>query len=221
MVLHQTDFLEDASITNVVILGTVYQEVHHKNSSVFLRLKNLLRNEAKRFYYFSNEHHKVLSSPLSLCPPQLVGQCCPDAKQKAFMATAHAPAPPTWPRRSQDTYVVQDKDETPNDRNDRAIRTAAQWYMQRVPGKEIVLLTGDADNRNKAASMGLKALTVEAYAAEKVKDTAVLDLIVGCASLSPRSCKPHSPTPGHAAHHALLCQQRATLYERHRCSKAA
>ena len=59
VVLHQTDFLEHSSITDVIILGTVFQEVHHKNSSVFLRLKNLLQNDAKRFYYFSNEHHKV------------------------------------------------------------------------------------------------------------------------------------------------------------------
>eukprot|EP00892_Ulva_mutabilis_P007742 jgi/Ulvmu1/533/UM001_0541.1 len=161
VVLHQTDFLEHASITDVVILGTVYQEVHHKNSSVFLRLKNLLRSEAKRFYYFSNEHHK-------------------------------------------ETYVVQDKVETPNDRNDRAIRISAQWYMQRVPGKEIILLTGDADNRRKAASMGVKALTADAYATEKAVDSSVLDLIVA-----------GSETRGHASGGGGGGHKRQKVFQEH------
>lgn len=59
VVLHQADFLEHPSIMDVVILSTVYKEVQHKNSSTFLRLKNLLRSKHKRFYYFSNEFHKV------------------------------------------------------------------------------------------------------------------------------------------------------------------
>lgn len=81
IVLHQTDFLEHSAITDVIILSTVYQEVHHKNSSVFLRLKNLLRNEAKRFYYFSNEHHKVCVVHISMRP----GSVPP-----------HLPIPATW-----------------------------------------------------------------------------------------------------------------------------
>lgn len=75
--------------------------------------------------------------------------------------------------------MVQDKGESGNDRNDRAIRVAAQWYMQTVPGKEIVLLTADADNRSKAAAMGIKALSIDAYSTEKVRDSTILDLIVG------------------------------------------
>ena len=74
---------------------------------------------------------------------------------------------------------MQDKGETANDRNDRAIRVAAQWYMQQVPGKEIVLLTADADNLAKAAAMGIKALSIDAYTTEKVTDSTVLDLVVG------------------------------------------
>jgi exosome complex exonuclease DIS3/RRP44 len=61
VVLHQADFLEHESVTDVVILSTVYREVQHKNSSIFLRLKNLLKNNQKRFFYFSNEFHKVHS----------------------------------------------------------------------------------------------------------------------------------------------------------------
>jgi hypothetical protein len=59
VLLHQADFLEHPSIQDVVILSTVYQEVNHKNSSVFSRLKDMLRSKEKRFYYFSNEFHKV------------------------------------------------------------------------------------------------------------------------------------------------------------------
>lgn len=64
VVLHQADFLEHPSVMDVVILSTVYKEVQHKNSSIFLRLKNLLKNGQKRFYYFSNEFHKVGSHSL-------------------------------------------------------------------------------------------------------------------------------------------------------------
>ena len=42
--------------------------------------------------------------------------------------------------------------ESPNDRNDRAIRRAAKWYAEHLAGKgiNVVLLSDDADNRAKA-----------------------------------------------------------------------
>ena len=57
--LHQTDFLEHEAVHDVIILSTVLQEARHKNSSVYTRLRELMRNTNKRFYYFSNEHHQV------------------------------------------------------------------------------------------------------------------------------------------------------------------
>ena len=47
--------------------------------------------------------------------------------------------------------------ESPNDRNDRAIRAAAAWYTRRLPRMRVVLLTNDADNRRKAVAEGIDA----------------------------------------------------------------
>lgn len=68
----------------------------------------------------------------------------------------------------QDTYVVQEPGESPNDRNDRAIRVAAAWYSKRVPSMKIILVTADALNREKALSEGLHAFSVPAYAQTKL-----------------------------------------------------
>ena len=51
--------------------------------------------------------------------------------------------------------------ESPNDRNDRAIRVASAWYTKRIPGVEIIMLTNDADNRRKALAEGVKAMSVQ------------------------------------------------------------
>ena len=61
----------------------------------------------------------------------------------------------------RDTYIRTDVNESPNDRNDRAIRVAAVWYMKRVPGMPIIMLTNDAENRRKALDMGIKAMSVQ------------------------------------------------------------
>ena len=63
------------------------------------------------------------------------------------------------PRR--ETYIKADVSESPNDRNDRAIRIAAAWYMRRVPGMPIIMLTNDAENRRKALEMGINAMSVQ------------------------------------------------------------
>lgn len=59
IVLQQADFLEHPSVTDVIVLSTVFQEIRHKNTGVFLRLKQMLASTTKHFYYFSNEHCKV------------------------------------------------------------------------------------------------------------------------------------------------------------------
>ena len=61
----------------------------------------------------------------------------------------------------RETYIKADVNESPNDRNDRAIRVAAAWYMRRVPGMPIIVLTNDAENRRKALEMGINALSVQ------------------------------------------------------------
>jgi hypothetical protein len=65
----------------------------------------------------------------------------------------------------RDTYVKAAPGESPNDRNDRAIRVATTWYAARLGDRmKVVLLTNDGDNRRKAAADGLDARSVLAYA---------------------------------------------------------
>ena len=70
---------------------------------------------------------------------------------------------------SRDTYVEREPGESSNDRNDRAIRTAAKWYQKHlhlcsenagtVDKMKVVLLTNDTDNRNKAKADGIMTYT--------------------------------------------------------------
>ncbi|KAH8278565.1 hypothetical protein KR018_005241 [Drosophila ironensis] len=79
----------------------------------------------------------------------------------------------------KETYAEREPDETANDRNDRAIRKATQWYDQHMQASQspkelqrtgqaatrVILLTDDAGNRSKAEAEGL----LVASAAEYVK----------------------------------------------------
>ena len=69
---------------------------------------------------------------------------------------------------SRDTYIERDAGESSNDRNDRAIRTAAKWYQDHLLAcdedgtgdkMKVVLLTNDMDNRNKATAAGITTFT--------------------------------------------------------------
>lgn len=55
----------------------------------------------------------------------------------ALVATCHLPAHPLPFARRSETYIKQEPGESPNDRNDRAIRVAAQWYTKRLPGHKV------------------------------------------------------------------------------------
>ena len=61
----------------------------------------------------------------------------------------------------RETYIKQDLGESPNDRNDRAIRVGTAWYVKRLPQMKIFLLTNDAENRRKALSNHLDAMSVQ------------------------------------------------------------
>ncbi|XP_072040262.1 exosome complex exonuclease RRP44-like [Amphiura filiformis] len=58
VVLHQIDVLEDSIIKNVIILQTVQQEVKHRSLPNYRRLKDIITNRDKKFYVFTNEHHR-------------------------------------------------------------------------------------------------------------------------------------------------------------------
>ncbi|GJN09217.1 hypothetical protein PR202_ga27201 [Eleusine coracana subsp. coracana] len=78
----------------------------------------------------------------------------------------------------RDTYVKDMVGESPNDRNDRAIRVAARWYQSHLGGSaKILLITNDRDNKRKATEEGLNAETVESYV-RSLAQPGLLDLVV-------------------------------------------
>ena len=63
--------------------------------------------------------------------------------------------------------VVRDAHESPNDRNDRAIREGAAWYIEHLrearSGLGVVLVSDDVENVHKARKQGLTACSVREY----------------------------------------------------------
>ncbi|MQL88528.1 hypothetical protein Taro_021094, partial [Colocasia esculenta] len=78
----------------------------------------------------------------------------------------------------KDTYVKQMVGETSNDRNDRAIRVATQWYQKHLAGSsQVLLITNDRENKRKAMEEGLHAETVESYV-KSLGQPNLMDLVV-------------------------------------------
>eukprot|EP00899_Mesostigma_viride_P029003 jgi/Mesvir1/9288/Mv04469-RA.3 len=121
------DLLENVAVDNVVVPSVVMEEVRHKDLASYNRVRNLVANDSRHFFVFSNEHHR-------------------------------------------DTYIKALPGESPNDRNDRAIRVAALWYKKHLQGLgvEVLLVTNDVDNARKAAAEGLEAKTVGRYVEENL-----------------------------------------------------
>ena len=64
----------------------------------------------------------------------------------------------------RETFVQRQPGESPNDHSDRAIRRAAEWYQAQLgEAVEVLLLTNDVDNKQKAIAAGLKAQSIHAY----------------------------------------------------------
>ena len=80
----------------------------------------------------------------------------------------------------RDTYIKAEPGESPNDRNDRAIRVAAKFYQRAIPSKRIVLLTNDRGNLLRAKEEGVDALSVRQFAREHADDAPeLMDLVAG------------------------------------------
>ncbi|XP_057469203.1 LOW QUALITY PROTEIN: exosome complex exonuclease RRP44 homolog A-like [Actinidia eriantha] len=78
----------------------------------------------------------------------------------------------------RDTYVKAMVGESPNDRNDRAIRVAAQWYQNHLGNAtRVLLITNDRENKRKATEEGIFAETVESYV-KSLGQPGLLDLLV-------------------------------------------
>ncbi|KAH0953363.1 hypothetical protein HN011_004299 [Eciton burchellii] len=58
VILDQIDILEEDVITNVIILQTVLEEIRHRSSTVYKKLKNIIGDQKRRFFIFINEHHQ-------------------------------------------------------------------------------------------------------------------------------------------------------------------
>lgn len=82
----------------------------------------------------------------------------------------------------RDTYVQIMAGESPNDRNDRAIRVAARWYQSHLgEAVKVLLITNDRENKRKATEEGVSAETIESYV-KSLGQPALLDLLVQPAS---------------------------------------
>ncbi|PSS00369.1 Exosome complex exonuclease RRP44 A like [Actinidia chinensis var. chinensis] len=78
----------------------------------------------------------------------------------------------------RDTYVKAMVGESPNDRNDRAIRVATQWYQNHLGNAtRVLLITNDRENKRKANEEGISAETVESYV-KSLGQPGLLDLLV-------------------------------------------
>ncbi|PWY99671.1 putative DIS3 3`-5` exoribonuclease required for 3` end formation of 5.8S rRNA [Testicularia cyperi] len=86
------------------------------------------------------------------------------------------------------TAVLQRHDESPNDRNDRAIRTAAKWYRTHLtastgPGSstkaelDVLLISDDQDNVSRATTEGIPAMSVRDYIEGLPNADQLLDLL--------------------------------------------
>ncbi|KAI3838916.1 hypothetical protein MKX03_002692 [Papaver bracteatum] len=77
----------------------------------------------------------------------------------------------------KDTYIKA-KGESPNDRNDRAIRVATDWYQKHLGASvRVLLLTNDRENKKRATAEGIAAETIEAYV-RSLDRPDLLDLVV-------------------------------------------
>ena len=50
--------MKDGGLGNVIILQTVLEEVRHRSTPLYKRLKDIMMDSKRHFYVFINEHHK-------------------------------------------------------------------------------------------------------------------------------------------------------------------
>ncbi|KAF8306782.1 RNB-domain-containing protein [Clavulina sp. PMI_390] len=89
---------------------------------------------------------------------------------------------------SSNTAVVREGEESPNDKNDRAIRKAAAWYNSHIKetrgkGKQseslpiVLLLTDDAENRRRAEKEKIPCVSVQKYVSGTKEAAKLLDIV--------------------------------------------
>ncbi|XP_024947689.1 exosome complex exonuclease RRP44 isoform X2 [Cephus cinctus] len=56
--IFKINILEENTLCNVIIVQTVLEEVRHRSSNVYKKLKDIIGDPKRKFYIFINEHHK-------------------------------------------------------------------------------------------------------------------------------------------------------------------
>ncbi|XP_007888927.1 exosome complex exonuclease RRP44 [Callorhinchus milii] len=91
----------------------------------------------------------------------------------------------------KDTYIEQEKGENANDRNDRAIRKAVEWYNDHIQKSlndsaelQTILITNDRKNKELAEEAGLIAFTCEEYIKSLIASPELVDRLACISDLS-------------------------------------
>ncbi|KAJ1946814.1 exosome catalytic subunit dis3 [Kickxella alabastrina] len=118
--VNQIDILERPIINDVIVLSTVLDELRGLSMPVYNRVRAVLRDQERRWFVFSNEHHR-------------------------------------------ETFVDRLPEESPNDRNDRAIRVAVKWLAGHYHQAGIVpvMVSNDEDNLRKAKADQIAACRMD------------------------------------------------------------
>ncbi|KAF3670598.1 putative exosome complex exonuclease RRP44 isoform 1 [Capsicum annuum] len=193
VVLNQIDLLENPAMDNVVVLSVVLSEVKNKNIAVYNRLRALCSNSLRKFYVFSNEHHNGQGSVVVITLHLYLDSwseslfihngCKNNINWKGSLGvTGKVPCDQEVTGSSLGKQPLAEMQamagESPNDRNDRAIRKAAKWYQDHLgDAASVLLITNDRENKKKAIEEGISAETIECYV-KSLGQPELLDLIV-------------------------------------------
>jgi len=163
IVLDQIDLLESEGLNNVIILHTVLEEVRHRSSPIYKRLKDIIADPKRHFFVFVNEHRK-------------------------------------------ETYIEREAGESANDRNDRAIRVACNWYKKHLgespptKGLGVVMLSDDKRNRELGVEEGILSYSLREYVKTMEDFPDLVDKISlkegGASSFSKKFLFPEHLSPG-------------------------
>ncbi|ORX72311.1 RNB-domain-containing protein [Linderina pennispora] len=142
--INQIDIFERPIINNVVVLSTVLDELRGLSMAVYNRVRAIVREHERRWFVFSNEHHR-------------------------------------------ETFIDRSAGETPNDRNDRAIRVAVKWYANHLSNTGIaaLMVTNDEGNLKKAKEDGVESCRMDEYLAIFTEHPELLDMM-GSVSITDR-----------------------------------
>ncbi|XP_038055704.1 exosome complex exonuclease RRP44-like [Patiria miniata] len=148
VLLHQIDILEDNIIKNVILLQTVQQEAKHRSLPVHKRMRDIIANTDKKFYVFTNEHHKETYSE------RKPGESPNDYSDRLIRQAAKWYKDHLERARKQGSKVTDGDDES---------------------GVSVVLLTNDMANRDKAREDGMLAYTVHEYVKSLIAKPELID----------------------------------------------